>query len=347
MLGIPIPLVVRMCLPWRQKIVLMVFFSLGIFVILAALLTKVFNLTDVYSPKYMLWYVREASVAVFVANLPMIWPLLRQWFPFLCKLTPGDPPRPSKSSRGTRSKTGGAGSSSTAGSSTRWLGRVASRARRSGAGAGDERSGGQSRHVERERTPSPPCSSPQATTPNTTAAVSGRTTRVEQAHAGDGGGGGEDDGRRLLAGEIPTRGGGKEPFIVYDDIEMALTELDDDHCVDSRRLNDEESQLSGSAVSVFDGIGNNAAAFVYPLAPPARAVTKIEPGTRVKIQAAGSLATVAEPSARDAGGGSNNRPFKGGGIQVQTTFGVHGEDRGVQICKQAPMPWSPKTGNGS
>lgn len=31
----------------------------------------------------MLWYVREASVAVYVANLPSIWPLLREHFRFL------------------------------------------------------------------------------------------------------------------------------------------------------------------------------------------------------------------------------------------------------------------------
>lgn len=89
MLGIPIPLIVRMKLPWRQKIVLVFIFSLGVFVIIAALLTKVFNLTDVYSPDYMLWYVREASVAVYVSNLPMIWPLLREWFPSLKAMSPG------------------------------------------------------------------------------------------------------------------------------------------------------------------------------------------------------------------------------------------------------------------
>lgn len=78
-----------MALPWRQKIVVAFIFSLGIFVIIAALLTKVFNLTDVYDAGYMLWYIREASVAVYMSNLPMIWPLLREWFPCLRALTPG------------------------------------------------------------------------------------------------------------------------------------------------------------------------------------------------------------------------------------------------------------------
>lgn len=84
-----VALIVKMALPWRQKIVIAFIFSLGIFVIIAALLTKVFNLTNVYDASYMLWYIREASVAVYMSNLPMIWPLLREWFPCLRALTPG------------------------------------------------------------------------------------------------------------------------------------------------------------------------------------------------------------------------------------------------------------------
>ncbi|KAI0121364.1 hypothetical protein BJ170DRAFT_143117 [Xylariales sp. AK1849] len=82
MLCIPIPLVVKLKIPLKQKMVLIFIFSLGAFVIVAALLTKIFNLSDVWDPSYMLWYVREASVAVYVANLPMIWPLIREWLPF-------------------------------------------------------------------------------------------------------------------------------------------------------------------------------------------------------------------------------------------------------------------------
>jgi len=55
--------------------------------VIAAILTKVYNLSDVYDTAYMLWYTREASVAVYVANLPLIWPLLREWFPFLRNLS--------------------------------------------------------------------------------------------------------------------------------------------------------------------------------------------------------------------------------------------------------------------
>lgn len=89
MLFIPLPLITRLSMPWKQKGVLLVIFSMGIFVIVAAILTKVFNLTNIWDPSYMLWYTREASVAVYVSNLPMIWPLLREYFPILRALTPG------------------------------------------------------------------------------------------------------------------------------------------------------------------------------------------------------------------------------------------------------------------
>jgi hypothetical protein len=107
MLGIMLPLLVQVNLPFKQKVALVAIFSMGSFVIVAAILTKVFNLADVYSTVYMLWYVRESSVAIYVANLPMIWPLLREWFPYLRKITPGH-----RSTSGTENrKTAGTGSS--------------------------------------------------------------------------------------------------------------------------------------------------------------------------------------------------------------------------------------------
>lgn len=89
MLGVMLPLLIQANLPTKQKVALIGIFSMGSFVIVAAILTKVFNLGDVYSTVYMLWYIREASVAIYVANLPMIWPLLREWFPYLRVFTPG------------------------------------------------------------------------------------------------------------------------------------------------------------------------------------------------------------------------------------------------------------------
>ncbi|KAG8623519.1 hypothetical protein KVT40_008495 [Elsinoe batatas] len=83
MLSISIPLVYRLQVPMKQKLLVGALFSMGIFVVVAALLTKIYNLSDVYSTSYMLWYIREASVATYVANLPAIWPLVRHVFPCL------------------------------------------------------------------------------------------------------------------------------------------------------------------------------------------------------------------------------------------------------------------------
>jgi hypothetical protein len=107
MLFVPLPLILRTTMPLKQKAVLSVIFSMGLFVIVAALLTKIFNLSNVWDPQYMLWYVREASVAVYVSNLPMIWPLLREWFPWLSGLTPGGT---SSGGKGRKGKYAGEGS---------------------------------------------------------------------------------------------------------------------------------------------------------------------------------------------------------------------------------------------
>jgi hypothetical protein len=71
-------------------------------------LTKVFNLSDVYDVDYMLWYTREASVALYVANLPLIWPLLREWVPFLRNTTYDNSYQlPSHESRRNQGRQGG------------------------------------------------------------------------------------------------------------------------------------------------------------------------------------------------------------------------------------------------
>ncbi|KAL8316647.1 hypothetical protein RB597_000515 [Gaeumannomyces tritici] len=86
MLWVPIPLILKANVPWPQKAMLLSIFSFGGFVIVAAVLTKVFNLSDVWDPQHMLWYMREASVAIYVANIPVLWPVLRDWCPCLRRL---------------------------------------------------------------------------------------------------------------------------------------------------------------------------------------------------------------------------------------------------------------------
>ncbi|KAI5252047.1 hypothetical protein E4T42_03743 [Aureobasidium subglaciale] len=89
MLVIPFPLILQVSIGMKQKLVLLCIFSMGIFVIIAAALTKAEFFRSIYAENYMFWYTREASVAVYVANLPCIWPLLREALPALKSWTPG------------------------------------------------------------------------------------------------------------------------------------------------------------------------------------------------------------------------------------------------------------------
>lgn len=84
MLCIGIPILASIRLPMQQKAILLLIFGMGIFVIAASILTKVYCLVpSLISYVYMNWYYREASVGMYVTNLPAIWPLMRDMFPLL------------------------------------------------------------------------------------------------------------------------------------------------------------------------------------------------------------------------------------------------------------------------
>ena len=89
MMLIPLPLILTVSVPAKQKLVLVIIFSMAIFVIVASILTKAEFFLNIYADDFMFWYTREASVAVYVANLPCIWPLLREFLPVLRSWTPG------------------------------------------------------------------------------------------------------------------------------------------------------------------------------------------------------------------------------------------------------------------
>lgn len=90
MLIIAIPLLMKVRVPVRQKLILLFIFGMGAFVIVAAILTKVYCLVpSLISYIYMNWYFREATVAVLVTNIPLVWSLLRDVFPSLKSWTGG------------------------------------------------------------------------------------------------------------------------------------------------------------------------------------------------------------------------------------------------------------------
>ncbi|KAK0639205.1 hypothetical protein B0T16DRAFT_337132 [Cercophora newfieldiana] len=79
-LAIPIPMIIRTRLPLRQKIVLCGVFSLGVLVVLLAILNRVFNFVMPHDLVFLAWYNGEASTAVIIANIPFCWPLVRRVF---------------------------------------------------------------------------------------------------------------------------------------------------------------------------------------------------------------------------------------------------------------------------
>jgi hypothetical protein len=79
---VAIPLLMKLRIPIQQKIILVSVFGMGVFVIAAAILTKVYSLVpDLVSYSYLNWYFREASVSIYVTNLPATWALFRDIFP--------------------------------------------------------------------------------------------------------------------------------------------------------------------------------------------------------------------------------------------------------------------------
>ncbi|KAI8226518.1 hypothetical protein K4K56_008513 [Colletotrichum sp. SAR 10_98] len=132
LLIIPVVLISRLNMKIGKKILLVCLFSLGIFVMLAAILTKVSVFTNQTAPIWFLWCVREVSTAMLVGNLPLCMPTFRMWWRFFfpgsgASATPGPHESASGASAVTKRSvattaafseaTGGGGESSTWGSS--------------------------------------------------------------------------------------------------------------------------------------------------------------------------------------------------------------------------------------
>lgn len=108
MFAIPIPLIVKARLPQRRKMLLLMVMSLGLFTIIAAILNKYFNFASPLTTVYQIWYIREASTAIFVANMMCWWPLLRKLFGMRAFQYSSNPRRSSrKTGTNTQSKTTG------------------------------------------------------------------------------------------------------------------------------------------------------------------------------------------------------------------------------------------------
>ncbi|KAI4210882.1 MAG: hypothetical protein LQ351_006286 [Letrouitia transgressa] len=86
LLLVGIPLLFKARIPVQQKLILLAIFGMGSFVIAAALLCKVYSLyPPLISYAYLNWFFREASVSVYVTNIPVLYSLIREAFPAVTK----------------------------------------------------------------------------------------------------------------------------------------------------------------------------------------------------------------------------------------------------------------------
>ncbi|KAI0477754.1 hypothetical protein GGR56DRAFT_692531 [Xylariaceae sp. FL0804] len=79
-------------------------------VILSAILNKYYSFSDNYGTAWIFWYIREASTAIIVANLPLTWTLLQGVFAlrsFHGKSSPSNPTGGERGTAGFRSQYGG------------------------------------------------------------------------------------------------------------------------------------------------------------------------------------------------------------------------------------------------
>ncbi|KAJ5518808.1 hypothetical protein N7453_001230 [Penicillium expansum] len=82
-LFVVLPILFRARIPWRTKLPIVVVFSMGIVVILCAIISKIFTFRNIWDTSYQFWYLREASIGVWVTNAPFVWSLARSTLNFL------------------------------------------------------------------------------------------------------------------------------------------------------------------------------------------------------------------------------------------------------------------------
>jgi hypothetical protein len=79
-MSILLPLLLKAHIDLKGKLLLVLPFSMGVFTIICAILSKHLSFTQPYSGEWVFWYCREASTAMIVTNMPYSWTLIRRAF---------------------------------------------------------------------------------------------------------------------------------------------------------------------------------------------------------------------------------------------------------------------------
>ncbi|KAK1639009.1 hypothetical protein BDP81DRAFT_195303 [Colletotrichum phormii] len=101
LLLIPVTLISQLKMKIGKKLLLICLFSMGVFVMLCAILTKVAVFTYSTDPVWFMWCVRETSTAMLVGNLVLGMPILRAAWRCVFPQSRNAPPRDGESSAGT------------------------------------------------------------------------------------------------------------------------------------------------------------------------------------------------------------------------------------------------------
>lgn len=79
-MSIPLPLFLKAQMDLKRKLLLILPFTMGVFTIICAILSKHLSFTQPFSAEWVFWYCREASTAMIVTNMPYSWALIRRAF---------------------------------------------------------------------------------------------------------------------------------------------------------------------------------------------------------------------------------------------------------------------------
>ncbi|PVI01411.1 hypothetical protein DM02DRAFT_349108 [Periconia macrospinosa] len=79
-IAIPMPLLFKVRLPLKNKLILCGIFMIGTFTIVAAVLNKYYSFNHPFGTEWTEWYLRESYTAILCANLPLTYPFIQRVF---------------------------------------------------------------------------------------------------------------------------------------------------------------------------------------------------------------------------------------------------------------------------
>ncbi|TVY25843.1 hypothetical protein LHYA1_G006198 [Lachnellula hyalina] len=77
---VPLAIAVEVKLPFKRKALVVIPFLMGLATIMCAIMNKYYNFASPMTTTYQTWYIREASISIWVGNIICTWQLLQKVF---------------------------------------------------------------------------------------------------------------------------------------------------------------------------------------------------------------------------------------------------------------------------